>query len=217
MIIGYLKKLLKLYYLLIGNIVRGANFKNKLQMSEKILSTKHTIVANIDTTSVKPQRAGVILWTKIDNEIFFGFGIDTKTKELTDFAGGINYKKDKTVVLGALRECKEETLGLYALHELDVACSPVIYDTKNLIIFIKVESCVHPIQISKSFAEKYKYQCSEYSKRGSKELPEVCGIRWLDERELYNAVHGTRKGVIFSRVKNFLSRSGNIVTTIKTL
>ena len=66
-------------------------------------------------------------------------GIDSKTKELTDFGGGVSYKKDANVIVGALREYNEETLSVYPLSINDVQDSVALYDECCLVIFKKVD------------------------------------------------------------------------------
>ena len=105
---------------------------------------KGDIEKNIYETSVKdfdckihrPQRAGVIMYTIINDEVLFGMGLDTRTHDITDFGGGVSYKIDKNAIIGALREFREETLEIFnKINMDDIMNSKVIYDENNLIIF----------------------------------------------------------------------------------
>lgn len=52
-------------------------------------------------------RVGIIPYCVYRNKIMFCLGIDTKSKDLTDFAGGL--KKRESITEGAMREFKEES------------------------------------------------------------------------------------------------------------
>lgn len=156
------------------------------------------LVKEIDLTTIKPPRAGVIIYTKYNNEIYYGLGIDSVSKEITDFGGGISYKeRDKNVILGALREFKEETLGIFGdVHYLDILESPVIYNKQNLIIFKYVD--LSPLMIRELFLIAYQEQ---------RRPPEVCDIVWMNTNELKHCI--MTRGKMFFRVQNFLQRAGN--------
>ena len=155
------------------------------------------IVHELDLSIIKPPRAGIIMYTKINNEFYFGLGIDNASKEITDFGGGISYKeRDKNVILGALREFKEETLNILPLNYVDVIDSPVIYNNNNLIIFKYVED--DPDLLRHWFLDAY---------RQSIDIPEVCDIIWMNTNELKQCI--MTRGKMFFRVQNFLQKSGN--------
>lgn len=158
-------------------------------------------VKDIDLDLVRPQRAGVILYTKINNEIHFGLGVDTKTNELTDFAGGVSYKEfaDKNVVIGALREHREESLGIFGEITYDqVLENLAIYNFNIFILFMNIE---YNENINVLFQEQYDAQV----KRNI--TPEVSNIVWLNMSEFKNAI--TKRGILFHRVQNFLQKAGN--------
>ena len=52
----------------------------------------------INFSKIKPKRAGFILYTLYKGNIYFLIGIDSKTHELTDFAGTVKYKMDRDVL-----------------------------------------------------------------------------------------------------------------------
>lgn len=158
-------------------------------------------VKDIDLDLVRPQRGGVILYTKINNEIRFGLGVDTRTGEYTDLAGGISYKQncDKNVVDGSLREFSEETLGIFGEITYDqVLENLAIYNFNIFILFMTIE---YNENINVLFQEQYDAQIKR------KITPEVSNIVWLTMSEFKNAI--TKRGILFHRVQNFLQKAGN--------
>ena len=63
-----------------------------------------TLVQNLNLDVFRPQRAGVIIYTVYNGAVYFGFGLDAKTHDLTDFGGGVVYKIDSMPSERALRE-----------------------------------------------------------------------------------------------------------------
>lgn len=160
-------------------------------------------VNEIDLIVVRPHRAGVILYTKINNIIYFGIGVDTITKEYTDFGGGISYKEkyDKNVITGALREFNEETLDIFGeVTYDDVSDSLAIYDYHNLIIFKYTNQNMQLIETS--FRDTYNYYI-----KNNLDDPEVCDIKWLSMNEFKLQI-STRNNMFF-RIKNFLQKAGD--------
>ncbi len=152
------------------------------------------IVKELDLTTVKPPRAGIIIYTKHNNELIFGLGVDTSTKELTDFGGGISYKeRDKNVILGALREFNEETLNIFKFNYDDVLESLVLYNQHILLIFKYVDMDID--QIRQSFLNLCKPN------------DEVCDIMFLTKNEFQNCI--MTRGKMFFRIQNFLQKAGN--------
>lgn len=162
-----------------------------------------TTVKELNRQVVKPQRAGIILYTNIQNERFFGLGVDTQSKELTDFGGGIKYSKDKDVVKGALREFHEETLGLFKdIKEEQLDDCIVMYNHYMLIIFkyISIDS-IDIVQAN--FLILYQKMVEKHLLK----TPEVCEIKWLKQSEFKQAI--CCRGGMFSRVQNFLQKARN--------
>ena len=82
-------------------------------------------------------------------------GVDAKTHDLTDFAGGIKYKIDRRVLSWAIRELQEETLNIFEpVTYDDVKECITIYDNNNLVIFMPVS--LDPDTICREFNEKYR-------------------------------------------------------------
>lgn len=181
----------------------------KREITLNINTFNNTIVKNFDFNNVKPQRAGVIMYTIIDNEIYFGMGVDTKTHDITDFGGGVSYKKDVNAIMGALREFNEETLSIFNKIKInDIENSPVIYDNNNLIVFVNIS--LKPEHICERFNEKF-IECIKKNTYW-KNQPEVCGIIWLSLEQLNFCLNNN--GIMFTRVKKFLSKITDITELI---
>lgn len=170
-----------------------------------------TLVKNLNLDYVKPQRAGIIMYTKVNDAVYFGFGLDSRTHDLTDCAGGVVYKSDGDCIRGALREFDEETLSIFNPISVEsLSECPVIYDSRNLIIFMHIN--MHPETISSAFNEKYKKfmtaaPCPGEGKKNCFREPEVCGITWLTWEEFQYSIR--TKGILYSRLQRFLSRADN--------
>lgn len=195
----------------------------KQSRNAPVIKTK---VHNLNLDCVKPQRAGVIIYTIINGSTYFGLGLDSKTHDLTDFGGGVIYKTDENVVRGALREFEEETLEIFdTITPTDIKECPVIYDDNNLIVFIHMN--VDPDTTCFAFNEKYKQVMNSYpppissgkstfgtstrtpsgciGRRRKRYEPEVCGITWLSWEDFQKSIK--EKGIMFSRVQRFLNRA----------
>ncbi len=159
---------------------------------------------NINFSKTKVQRAGFILYTLYKGNIYFMIGIDSKTHDLTDFAGGIKYKTDRHVLAGAFRELHEETLDMFdPVTYDDVKECITIYDDNNLIIFMPIS--LDPDTICREFNDKYR----EARERKKFDEPEVCGVTWLDIDEF--VFHINTPGVIYSRIQTLLSKAGDFL------
>ena len=55
--------------------------ENYKKSSGKYLPVIKTIVQNIDLHYVRPQRAGVIMYTTVNGAAYFGLGIDSKSHD----------------------------------------------------------------------------------------------------------------------------------------
>lgn len=179
----------------------------KQSRNTPVIKTK---VGNLNLDCVKPQRAGVIIYTIINGSTYFGLGLDSKTHDLTDFGGGVIYKTDENVIKGALREFEEETLEIFdPITPTDIKECPVIYDDNNLIVFIHMN--VDPDTTCFAFNEKYKQVMNacpptiSSGRRRKRYEPEVCGITWLSWEDFQKCIK--EKGIMFSRVQRFLNRA----------
>lgn len=169
-----------------------------LPMVNKMNEVTH--VNKLDLFKNKPQRGGVILYTIINGQLFFGLGLDSTYNELTDFSGGISYKRDRNAIEGSLREFCEESEGLYCTLTMDdVINSPVIVDKHNLIMFLYTNE--HPDDITYQFQLQGK--CSE-----------IKNIVWITEDELKLAIRFSLT-YIYARLRNFLKKFGDFYQYLK--
>jgi hypothetical protein len=188
---------------------RVDNAKNRLVV---------TRVKDVDIFTVKPPRGGVILYTVYNNEIYIGLGVDEPTHDLTDFAGGISYKREN-IIEGSLREFREESLNIFQGVTRDaVQDCLVIYDNKNFVIFVPLAE--DPNKISKVFNSTYLIEQEKLNvmkkENPRRRLPklEVCGITWLTLNEFKSAIYqpdNPESPILYSRVKNFLRLAGEDV------
>jgi hypothetical protein len=181
----------------------------------------HTKVKYLDLNLVKPQRAGIVLYTQINGIIHLGFGIDNMSKDITDFGGRVNYRKNKdgNVITGAIREFMEETLYIFsAIDKKDIEECHVIHDKNNLIVFMHID--INPDDVSCVFEHKftqasllyniYKENFINSAKKGKQCLyPEVSAIVWLPSYEFNYKL--CLPNIFFSRVRDFLLRAGDFL------
>jgi hypothetical protein len=149
-------------------------------------------------TGFRPQRAGVIPIVSWNGENYFGMGIDTKYRDLTDFGGAVELSTDENAIAGALREFYEESLGVFGrITVSQVMKSRVIYNGYMLILFLRVEE--DPKLFCDLFDDAIRQKCIGKS-------CEVCGIMFFTYNTLYHKIHHSRE--IFDRVGRFLSTAG---------
>lgn len=167
--------------------------------------TFSSLVRYLNWNKFKPSRAGIIPFTFTkDKTLLFGFGLDTKFRELTDFGGGVSYKKDKTALNGAIREFREESLNVFdSVSPEHLQNSLTLYTKNTLIIFLYVD--VNPETINKTF----------YERVVNEKTPEVSDIVWLTEKELKVALQ-PKSRLIYVRVSHILKNAGNFYSIINT-
>lgn len=188
------------------NVVFGSNYvfkANKKIPTDTIISTVKDVMKD-DT--IRPQRGGVIMYGLFEGNTYFGLAKDSQYHELTDFGGGIKYKDDKNAVEGSLREFNEESLKIFEqITNIDIENNIAIYDSKNILIFLKIEN-LDPYAINNKFDERY----AEHYTISTKE-PEVCGIVWLNYKNFWDLIKTEKSNYqMYSRVKNFLYRAPNL-------
>jgi len=99
--------------------------------------------------------------------------------------------------VGALREFKEESLGIFGeLTVKDVEKSIVVYNKEMMIIFYRTDA--DPKDKNELFHVRLKKEPD----------PEVCDVVWLNEEELNKALD-PKSRLIYLRVRYLLSGAGN--------
>jgi len=148
------------------------------------------LAKNINLDVVKPQRGGGLFYYMEDQKLYFGLGRDAKTGEITDFAGGIKYKRNENAITGSIREFNEETLNICELKVDEAIYFYCIYDINNITLLIPV---INKQLISSTFNEMKTHFTSQNL--------EVTDIIWLTEEELFYLLNHTDK--IYKRFGDF--------------
>lgn len=163
-------------------------------------SVKISKVCEVDWGIIRPGRGGVIVYTTLEDDTYFGLGIDAKSGDYTDFGGGIRYKKDGTAVRGSLREFIEETLGVFGwISEDQITEAVAVYSSSMIIFFIRIE--FSPGTTSKSISDLFDRRLKFLTD------PEVSKIVWLKSAEfveLLTTWHFEGRK-LYSRVGNLLN------------
>lgn len=155
----------------------------------------------IDFTTYRPQRAGVIPWTTVGDVKLFILGVDTRYQELTDFGGGVN-RRDKTALDGALREFREETLAAFPTPTEDQLQGAVWATGPTMMIgFVP-----YPELDLRLLMRKFHQQLE------LERMPEVSELIWVTEFELtqlrtagYEVKHGSKSYHLYERVRRLLA------------
>lgn len=158
---------------------------HRTDMSKSNIVVDYVKNFNLNTKVI---RAGVLLYTYENGQLYIGFGIDRVYDEYTDFGGKVE-TRDKDAIYAALRELNEESNGLYQFTPNDVQKNLILYNNKTVIIFIYVD-----MNTSKQFKATAK--------------DELKGIIWLTEDELKKELKRPHSK-IYNLVKMFLLQSGN--------
>lgn len=138
-------------------------------------------------------RSGIIPCTKVGNETYLCFGVDSISRELTDFGGGVS-SNDQTPITAALRELYEESLGVFSFNDSQ-SIGEQIFCCSGTMMIIFIHCDVDPEDKKEKFLNKV-----------SKTIdPEVLDIVWLRSQVLVNKVSDTEDKEIYSKVKNLLS------------
>ena len=77
-----------------GTLSNNLNFAYRSSVGHRKFPVIKTTVQNLNLECVRPQRAGVIIYTVVEGAIFFGLGLDSRSHDLTDSGGGVVYKTD---------------------------------------------------------------------------------------------------------------------------
>jgi len=154
------------------------------------------IVKYLNWETYRPQRGGIIpYFISPEGNLHFALGLDSIHRELTDFGGGISYKKDGDAVIGSIREFDEESLGVFGeVKKEDLQDCLMIYSDEMMIIFLQVE--VNSTEIHKLFHQKLKKEKD----------PEVCDIAWLEEIELRKSLEPSSR-LVYVRVRYLLNKA----------
>jgi hypothetical protein len=156
--------------------------------------------SNDKVNDIKPRlrRAGVIIYTRWHDTIYFGLGCDHSTHDLTDFGGGV--KKDETGPGAALREFAEESLIFQSPDLSEIMDCICVHDCTNLVVFISTTTNPH---------DSAQVFDSAFSSWNCRKKVEVCGLVWIPMeyfRKLLTPKRGERH-VLYYKVRHLLSNS----------
>src|SRR4029079_3399 len=173
--------------------------KDKGEMIERLEATpmvsyQTPIISRVgNIKNIPVTRAGVILYTVVDGDIYIGLGADAKYNELTDFGGGV--RSNQNSFTEALRELCEESVGLYCnINKSDIINAPIMYDKHNLIIFLYVRD--DPLLITERF---------RLLKKDKSNL-EINDIDWMILNDFMYAIQNNSK-LIYVVLRNFLVKN----------
>lgn len=164
-------------------------------------------IKNIDFSTFKPVRAGVIVYTFHKHKTFFILGIDTKSGDVTDFAGGVSFKKEDPLS-GGLRELMEESLGIFGNIRVDEIINCIsVYDKENLIIFVPINIDINSKIDEFSFRVKHLRN------------PEVIKLKILSKKDFVALIDGNSIGenVMYDRIRNLLLSGKNSHNLLRSL
>lgn len=102
----------------------------------KIARVKDIKTEDLETV----KRAGIIAYTTYKNCVWFGLGIDRRSKDISDF-GGKKERRDRTIFDTAIREFSEESLDIYGkLDRSKLDNCLAVYNQSSLIIFLNLKT-----------------------------------------------------------------------------
>ena len=146
-----------------------------------------------------PRRAGVIPYTIRDQRLYFLLGIDRRTRELTDFGGGV--KITETMVKGALREFDEESCKMFgnSITEEHLTESPAVtnHDRNIAIFFVNIDSkWLDDAEIE--FVNKQK-ELGDMKKHN-----ELIGVKWVSQENFRLIAFNRKSQCMWKRIQNIL-------------
>jgi len=150
------------------------------------------------------QRAGVILYFTENSKVYFIMGLDRKFKEWTDFGGSVNEKEKEQGQHTALRELKEETLGVFDGYidkeRIKDPKTVAVIEKAMVILFIEL-----PIGMSEFLEKKALYDKRVLEKKG---IVENIAIDVFTQEEFMATIKGEKKDekAMYELVSNHLKR-----------
>lgn len=196
---------------------------NKVKYFKK-RSVNVALVEEVDWETVRPLRAGAIIYTFFEGQLMFALGVDSKSQELTDFSGGVQYRRDRNAVTGGLRELQEESLGAFGnISQEEIKKSIVVYSEDSIpegrkdIRGMMIMFIYRPIDI---------FQCcfafDVYAESHTAHTPlEVFDIVWVTSDEFITGIKTRvctafgKKRILYNRVANLLSQAPEFISQLK--
>lgn len=143
------------------------------------------------------ERTSIMFYTiNEDGELYFMFGIDSKTKDITDPGGGV--KKDETMVSGGIREVNEELRGMMQEYATPNYITRFISAADKFMGTMFVPIPNNWIADANREFRKRETVCA------NKSYHELYSIHWMTYRELKRQLMN-RKSRMWSRIRRFYS------------
>jgi len=160
------------------------------------------------------KRAGVIVYTVHNNELYFLLGIDRRTREFTDFGGGC--KQTETLVESAWREFIEETCGIFNNHltikdlECSVAVTNSVRDTAIFFVYVPDKWISHAESKFNSnlIDDEIQMNCNAIQ-RNTNVFLENINVKWVKDSDFYNIAFNKKSQCMWGRVQKFLMNNVN--------
>lgn len=146
--------------------------------------TYHSFKMATENISVnhKFERAGVIIYAKIDDVKYFCLGVDSKYGTLTDFGGGV--KSNETFLQAASRELREESLNVFKFKAIELhKYSSIVYDKNMSIMFLRIK-----------ISDMNKFVIQFHKRLSKSNYSENSSIMWVNE-SIFNELVRTGKGI----------------------
>lgn len=163
-------------------------------------STLEVLYDNIPAIDLPPEyqplRGGVIVL----HGDYYGMGLDTRFQELSDFAGGVSYRKDGSLFNGAARELSEESLGVFDIEGVELANNSRVAGQRNMAIFLwSYSGCFSRDELRAQFHRELQSQAKS----------EMCDLVWIDRDSMDRLVMGEafEGHRMYQRVSKLLSGS----------
>lgn len=144
-------------------------------------------------------RAGFIPFTIKNGSLYFLLGIDRRTRELTDFGGGV--KASETLLRGGCREWSEESCKMFD-EEVDDnkllnSVAVVKRDWRAAIVFYHV----NPSWLDNAEAV-FKQNQADLS--GIRKHQELIGVKWVSKDQFANIMFDRRYHCVWRRIQNII-------------
>jgi hypothetical protein len=155
-------------------------------------------------------RAGIIPFTIKDNMFYFLMGVDRRTRELTDFGGGV--KITETLIDGAIRELNEESCEIFknVITKESLYKSAVLINKNAALFFVKID------QKWLNIAER-EFQMAQEKFSSIKKHNELIGVKWIDGNYFKSIAFNKYNRCMWSRIQNIFRLSTNWVELYQTL
>ncbi len=165
--------------------------------------------STLPLNEMRQVRAGILPVIKIGEELWFCFGINSKSKEISDFAGA-PCVADSNIEDTALRKCREESLGVFGISRRDIVDSDAIYvyDDLSVDIFVPLTRGTE----DPSFRSKSVDEFSELSRIVSSRV-QMNSLIWLSQGQLIEII-SKKKPMMKKRLRCLIRDISKIIPVL---